>query len=385
MNALLSALTIAVLLAVPGAAETRPSRELPAIQIDDRGVAREREILEAALAKIKGTPTSRRLEPRRRRVPGAIVSFARFDDDPNPTLDGAFHGRTRLDRVPTEIVLNEKLAASTGTLIVETLAHELYGHALIVPEAAKEGVDIGWLVEHEGFSLAVGDLIAREAGEPARDEDRIDWIAESTAAYCDGVLFTDSPQRIELSLAEARDPKAAVAARLVELARRRTWISSRRRAYAAWTFRLDQLESVHGLDPRSTADLRESLRGLADDAIPQRQAILDAAEPHLRTVQTWLDEPEGKIWIATMTAVAASPVAARLEREWARLGIEIRARRAEETSKDGRPSAAPLVRQLTWDDLGALVEKDRAAHPDHWTSEPRTDGPDVPWNLVRSQ
>lgn len=335
-------------------------------------------MLEAALARMRKSPTARRLEKRRRRFEPVIVSFGEISESTSTSIDSDLLGRTHYDDTPPWIVLNERLIVSTRTL-TETAAHELFGHDLIVPESRRTGADVSWLLENEAFSLAVGNLVALEAGEGTVDEDSIDWIAESTDTYRAEFLFKDSPAGIQLSLAEARDPCAAIAARLSELSRRRRSVEIRRKDMAVWNFELAHLEKEHGLDRLSVKDLQDDIDVWTSTIIPWRQALLDVAEPHLKTVQAWFEEPEGQAWVAELIAISTNPYSASLEAEWAGLGRSIAGARARlPRPPEAPPAPVPAVKQLTWDDVSALVKEDKEKNPNHWKDAPETEDP-VDW------
>ena len=159
------------------------------------------------------------------------------------------------------VLINQGLSVSTHAF-VETLAHELYGHGIILREAARERLDLGHLMENEAFSLAVGAVCALESGDSVMKEDLLDALSRSTSAYYAGFLFSDSAaQRLQLSLAEAGDPDAAIAARLDELARRRRHVALRSRDMAVWRWRLDHFERAHGADPRAAPAARVERQG----------------------------------------------------------------------------------------------------------------------------
>ena len=376
---------LAAILAWPASAAVRPSAHSSEIRIDDRGDARERRIIERALARIGSSPTARRLERRHRRLAPVTVSFAPISEGTATAIDVDLLGRTLVDQSPPAIKLNERLVVSTRTL-VEVLAHELYGHDLILREARERGVELGYLTVNEGFSLAVGYLIAREAGEAALEDDAVDYMAESTGTYCAHHLFRDSPERIELCLPEARDARSAIAARLKEVARRRRSLAVSKKDLAVWNFYLSHLEQSHGLDRRAVARLREDLDSTAKDQLPTRRALLDAAEPHLKKVLAWLDEPEGRGWVARMSAAWKNPYTAALHEEWAGIGRRTSELRASRPERPKPPDPRPAVQQLDWDEVSARIAKDRAEHADHFKNEPKTDPPVawiVPWPRER--
>ena len=65
-----------LLLAGPAAAKLRPVKSLPGLAVDDRGVPAEGVMLAKGLERLQGSETVRRMEARRRKIPGTmIVSF----------------------------------------------------------------------------------------------------------------------------------------------------------------------------------------------------------------------------------------------------------------------------------------------------------------------
>ncbi|MEK6537031.1 MAG: hypothetical protein AABZ63_06065, partial [Actinomycetota bacterium] len=202
--------------------------------------------------------------------------------------------------------------------------------------------------------------------------------------------FTQSPDRLELSRREAEDPRAAVKARLKELSRRRRSLEVRKRDFALWKWQLDHFERGHGLDPRSVADLRESLDGWMKTMLPLRRSLLDKAEPHLQECLRWFDETEGRAFLARMPGLSAHPYALALEAELSALGRRLAKLKSgkpapQATALKARASAAAeptasaaAVKQLDWDDITKMSDIDRAKHPEHWRNAPQTEPP-LPW------
>lgn len=369
---------LAALLLAPAWAGTAPSRAFPEVLIDDRGHPAERRALDAALTRLKRSPTARRLARRHRRLAPVVLSFAPISGSSSSGLEDTTLGRSLCAQDPPGILIDDRLAVSTRP-ITDILAHELYGHDLIVRAAPRSAGGVAGLMENEAWALAVGYVVALEAGDPTFADDAADWIAESTGAYYSQHLFSDSPERIELSLSEAREPRAAIAARLRELARRRRWVEIRKKDMEVWNFRLAHMEKAHGLDARSVRELQDSLDVFTSTLIPNRAALLNAAEPHLKSVQQWLDEPEGRAWEAEMIAVSTDPYAMTLEADWAALGRRLAELRARQPKPPEPPPSAPAeLKQLTWDEATALVDEDQAAHPGHWQGAPETEEP-VDW------
>ena len=249
---------LAALLLTPVSADTAPSLVFSEVLIDDRGHPAERIALNAALARLKRSPTARRLAKRHRKLAPVVLSFGPISRSTSSALEDTTLGRALFDRDPPGILIDERLVVSTRP-ITDILAHELYGHDLILRVAKQSANGIGWLMENEAFSLAVGHVVALEAGDPVFEDDAVDWIAESTGTYYSQHLFFDSPSRIELSLSEARAPRAAIDARLRELARRRRWVEIRKKDMTVWNFQLTHMEKFHGLDARSVRELQDSL------------------------------------------------------------------------------------------------------------------------------
>jgi hypothetical protein len=362
-------------------AETLPSKTLPGVSIDDRGRSSERSRLEAALGRLQRSATVRRMEARRRKQGAIVVAFAKLDTS-TKSFSGS-HGHTDVDHEPARVEINEALIGSHRAFF-ETLAHELYGHGVLLREAARLGLDLGHTIDNEAFSLAVGAAAALEIGEPIEDEARLDALAVSPSAYAAEVLFTDSPARIEFTLEEARDPRAAIAARQKELARRRLSVSGRRREALVWRWKIEHFEKVHRAAPETFGDLRASLDELTRETLPGRSALLDAAEPHLKEVAAFLNGKDGRAFIAGMVATAASPYMKTLDADLAALGrriAELRARRPKTTPAPVVPAAsiAPTVKQTDWNGLSVLEARDRRENPGHWTGAPEVQAPAPAW------
>lgn len=349
--------------------------------IDDRGRPAEGERLEAGLKRLQRSATVRGLEARRLKQGPFVVGFAALD-----TSTRAFsgvHGNTDIHRHPTRVSVNEELFISTHGFI-ETLAHELYGHGVLLGEDLALHQDIGHTIHNEGLALAVGIVAALESGAPVVEEPRLEALAVSTDAYAAEILFNDSGEkRIELTLDEARDPRGAIAARQKELARRRLSVDGRRRESWVWRWRLEHFEKVHRVDPRALADMRASVDGTLDSVLPEQRALLDTAEPHLKEVAAWLKEPEGRVFTAGMVAMSASPYMRARDAELAGLGRRIAALRASTPPAGPAPAAAPGVMQIDWSDLTAMCDRDRVENPGHWKSAPEAGGRPAPRWLAK--
>jgi hypothetical protein len=351
------------------------------VTIDDRGRPAEGERLEAGLERLRRSAAVRGLEERRRKRGPMAVGFAALDTS-TQAFSGA-HGNTDVHQRPTRVRINEGLFVSTHGFI-ETLAHELYGHGILLGEALALDLDVGHTIHNEGFALAVGMVAALEAGATVVEEPRLDALAVSTGAYAAEILFNDSKEkRIEFTLAEARDPRGAIAARRKELARRRLSVDGRRRESWVWRWRLEHFEKVHRVDPRALEDMRASVNGTLDSVLPEQRALLDAAEPHLKEVAAWLKGPEGRAFTAGMVAVSTSPYMRALDAELAALGRRIAALRASPPPAELSPAAAPgapAVEQIGWDALGDMCDRDRVENPDHWKRAPEAGGQAaLPW------
>ena len=358
----------------PAAAEIFPSKVLSGVSIDDRGHPAEGARLEAALKHLQRSATVRRMEARRRKLGPLVISFAALDTSTEP-FSGS-HGHTEVNRDSAQVQLNEVLYISTAAFI-ETLAHELYGHGVILRESARLGLDLGHTIDNEAFSLAIGAVSALELGDPIGDEARVDALTLSTSAYADEVLFTDSPSRIDFSINEARNPRAAITARQKELARRRLSLSQRRKEILVWRWQIEHFEKVHRTGPQIFKALRASLDN--DDVLSSsRRALLDKAEPHLKEVAAWLDEPDGRTFATGMVAASTSPYILSVDVELAALGRRIGELKAKRRSSPA-PSISPAAKQAGWGDLIGLGLRDRAENPDHWKGAPETSTAALPW------
>ncbi|MBI4347990.1 MAG: hypothetical protein HY553_14130 [Elusimicrobia bacterium] len=360
-------------LALTASAATRPPKALPRVRIDDRGSARERRLIEGALERIAATPTAQRLSARQARLPQVTVSFATFSRGAAP-LDEAW-GRVDYER--SALLLNDGLFSSTSYIVI-TLAHELYGHASIVPESERAGADIGLLMENEAYSLAVGHVISREAGERVDVPELIAALAQGVDAYYDEFVFDHGPDTLQLSLAEAHDPAGSVRARERELARRRRSVEIREKDMAVWAWQLEHFEREHGIARAMLANLRDSLDEWRGTILSGRRKQLETSAPRLRAVLEWFGEPEGRQYVRTMVAVSTHPYAAGLKAELAELCRRLAELMKADEEKPVAYAPSPEPKPYEWEDLQRLVDQDRREHPGHFKDEPSTEPP-LPW------
>lgn len=374
-------LVAALFLCLPASGALVESTALPGVLIDDRGSAKERAMLERGLELIARSATANRLEERRRRLGPFAVGFKKLDT--STTVFSGAHGETDIHADPPRANVNEEVMRSSHAF-VETLAHEIYGHGILLREKEYMNADIGHTIYNEGWSFAVGNVVALEAGEPVDEEPRLDALAVSTRTYALEVMFQDSKdRRVEFTFEEARDPRKSVAARLKEIARRRKSVDGRRRESLIWRHRLEHFTKVHRMNPEDFRELYDSVDGTLRFILPAQKELLDVAEKHLADVRDYFNEPEGKRFVAEMTALSKGPYLRSVAAEFAELSRRIGELRAPPSAPAAgsvsTPGPAPR-KQLTWDDLEDLRVKDLADHPEHWKGAPEPAAePAPPW------
>lgn len=369
----MSALALCLLLsAAPARAAVTPSRAFPGIRIDDRGRAAEREAIEGALAALQGSRAAREREALRRRARlEAVVVFDALD----APADAGLMGRAELDTGSARVLLKESLLTAPHGLH-QTLAHELYGHALTRGLAPKFlSSHIARLEEDEAHSSVLGAVAARELGYEEIPDARLDALLTGAGGYHAEVLFTDSPHRVTLSLAEARNPGEAVAARLRELARRRRTLDARDAGDRVWRAAFAHFEKAHRTPPAAFAAARASIEAWRKEVTAPRRALLDAAEGHLKEVVPFLATEEGLGYSRIMIALTRDAYPAALARETDGLARRLADLRKAAAAKAPPPAdeAAPAAPAgaLSWEAVQELYDRDHAEFPAHWKNEAR--------------
>lgn len=366
-----------VLLAGPAGAAVRPSKVLAGISIDDRGRAAERALIEKTLAGLQGSALAREREDARRRAWMKVT--VGFDPLKGPGDEG-LQGRALLDAgKDAKVLLSEALLAPGAAGLPQALAHELYGHVVTGTLARRAGADhLFRLEEDEADAAVAGAVIARELGLEETPDSRLDALIESTSAFHAAVLFTDSPSRIVLSLTEARDPRAAIAARLRELSRRRRTLADRDGGYRVWRAAFLHFEKVHRMPPAAFAAARADMVTWDKGMTAPRRALLDAAEPHLRDVIPFFDTEDGLLYEKTMIALSSSAFASSLAKSTAVLAARLAALRKASAEKAPAPAEAPPAAPagaLAWGDIQELYDRDHRDFPGHWKNEARSVAP----------
>ncbi|MFH2203341.1 MAG: hypothetical protein ABIJ96_09525 [Elusimicrobiota bacterium] len=339
--------------------------------IADRGRPEERAVIERALSALKKSPTAARLETRRDF--GYLVSFS------SDVAHKGGWGRADSGALPARILLSEGLIRSTGTIVAETLAHELYGHVLLGREVRSRGIETFLhLEENEAYSLAVGAAAACELGGVPAGETAAD-LGTGMDAYHQVILFLDSEQRrLSLSRGEALTPRKSVEARLAELARRRGSLEYVRSKNRHWFWFASHLMLAHGIEQERLKGVLDELRSWRDVHLPERRRLLDAAEAHLKEVLDWLPSADGRRFAADVRRAAAHPYAEEVEREILRLAEKIPACLARASAAAGRAPEGGGA--MGWDELQRIYNEDRRREPDHFAGAPEI-GPEIPWRI----
>ena len=352
------------------AAESTPGG-LPGAMIEDRGKPGERKVIEKALKELQRSPTISRLEKRRRF--DFTVSFAT-----GSSIEHGVWGRVSYSSRSARILVNESLIRSTRTQIMETLAHEIYGHALLQSETREKGVEhVLRLEENEAFAQAVGAVAACEVRGYAVNES-IFTLGKGAAAYHAEVLFTDSPERLSLDRDEAKDARGAVKARLAELARRRRHLEAAGKNAKHWLWFFAHLRYFHRIEARRLKGVTEETRAWLGAAHPARSLLLDTAEPHLLELTAWLDSKEGRDFTTEIREAASHPYTTDLGRRLGELGEKLASCQARRKADPPAPGAPAADDSLTWKEIQEMHRRDSGKHASYFKIAPPIASP-VPW------
>ena len=365
-------------------------RLLSRISFKDRNRLVEREALELLVTRMLRSKTARRMAERFVALGENVeVSFGAIENS-TVTLDGdtrtlsGIMGTTGMDGSTVAVRLNEMyFEQDAQPAYVDTLAHELLGHAAGNVEAKRAGVvdAYAFFTENEARAELLGWVVCGElgtaCGDEASDEARMTLMTQSTAAFRGELLF-DGGNVLLLDRGELADACGTYLSRQIELERRRKHVAVRDRELKVWDWRLAHAVSAHGIDPRSLEDMRDGVAYATTTILPGRTTTLDTAQPRLKERLDFCATPEGRSWSALLASQSTNPylaVAAGSARELRERFVSLRkARPSPPEIVDPRP----VVRQLGWSDLDAIRERDRKDHPEHLLGEPETPEP-VPW------
>jgi hypothetical protein len=164
-----------------------------------------------------------------------------------------------------------------------SIAHELFGHALDWSRAVKDGSfpAYDYADSAELNAKLVGWTIDQELGDPADKYDIDDYFADTTT-YMDRHRFDAPSHCLGLSRAEMADARAAYQARLDRLLSDRTYFKSRlpsSRNEIGW---IDHFIEVHGMKPGPFANLKKRLRLESGVEIPGELRVRRLSEGMLR-------------------------------------------------------------------------------------------------------
>lgn len=279
------------------------------INIDDHGVPAEKAALESLLARLMDSKTARELSVQFINE-GARVDLS-FEEIPNTrifTVDGVkvfrtSGGHTHTATVPPQVHLNRAYLEARKEDAPETLAHEMFGHALERKKAERFGVQDVYLDDQDEEANAglIGWTVGAELGNKV--EDGWAWIYMDNPANYHKRLKTNLPYYSRtLSTEEMKDPLSAYTKRLAEVNKLLPRIPIRRERYTILLKVTEHLpEPPHRMEASSFLTVREDISA-SIETLPGNEQNLNEIKSYLEKLIFAYSGEEGR---AKQEALAA--------------------------------------------------------------------------------
>ena len=271
------------------------------------------------------------------------------------------------NRLATPLVrIDAVLLSSAPEEVPETIAHEIFGHALSFYEAKKLGVAQAWgdAVEDEMLAEVVGDVVSRERGRTVGVMGEVGAeLLKSTMAYARMQWFGKVGYAGQISLEEKEEPAAALLTRLDAQTEELVRLNGVLDQVHLWRRRIGHFTSVHGEPVSRYVPLWSYVDDMEAANIEGRANLLAARTvvyDNLRFL-----EVEGGM---TLRRALRSPrYDGFLRARVAEIGA-LRARLATLGTVAPLPPVAGRVSHTddAWTVLEKKDEADRKKHPDHW-------------------
>ncbi len=326
--------------------------------------------LRAALKTAAGTPTGRERAERLAAGGWSVrIGTAAFgltiEREAGVDVPIGKAGNTDATVSPPLVRVDSVLLSGAPDVVPDTLAHEVFGHALSALEAKKAGVYDAWTSSAEDEMLAelVGSLVSRERGRPFHSDDSGARLIQSTASYVRLHWFGSAGQPGTISAEDASAPAEALRARLSAQTEEAARLDGVLDQIHEWQLQFMHFGTVHEISPERFESLWQYLEEsrLTNNAA---RADLDRARGAVYDKMVYLTLPEGLKLRRALASKSYARFAGQRRSELDRLRARLIALGA------GEPAPAPAgVATFTddrWEQLRKMVVRDLKDNPDHW-------------------
>lgn len=365
-----------------GASAKLGLRLLEKLELDDHGNPAERRLLENVVRRLMDSPTARRYTEDLLASGGrAKVSFEEVggyrvvEEGGKKTFHGIF-GETNFDGDIPHVRLNRQYLESDADFVMahapKALGHELLGHVVYHVKAAA--LDLVWpfryYKDNETLSGLVEWIITAELGEKLSNG-RMWQYLQSPDLYHRNLHVVAPFYAGTFDREEARDLEGTLRARQERVLREMRDGEEDARNWAQWKAIADHFTEHHQINPESLRQVRRTIEGSLENRRlgAKELAAIDSYVQHLLDA---LGQEEGRKWAAGFLQSMSHSFFAQVEEEVARLTRHLRhlveRRQAGEPEAPAEPPAPAEdgLRQITFDELGAMYREDLARNPGHW-------------------
>jgi len=258
------------------------------INIDDHGVPAEKAAMDSLLARLMDSKTARELSVQFIKEDAKVdLSFEEIPNTKIFTVDGVkvfrtSGGHTHTGTVPPQVHLNKAYLEARKEDAPDTLAHEMFGHALERKKAERFGVQdvYSYDQDEEANAGLIGWTVGAELGNKV--EDGWAWIYMDNPANYHKRLKTNLPYYAgTLSTEEMKDPLSAYNKRLTEVNKLLPRIPIRRERYTILLKVTDHLpEPPHKMEASSFLTVREDISA-SIDTLPGNEQNLNEIKSYL--------------------------------------------------------------------------------------------------------
>lgn len=350
--------------AVPG--KTELLKELKdRVTIGEDETPAERAALNAILSRMIDSPSARELaEQFVAEDARATLAFEEIPGTEIYTINGqktfwtsGGHAHTSYD-VP-EVNLNSAYMAAQKKYAPGTLAHELLGHSLAKYRASRAGAAAAqdYSRTEEANAGLIGWVVDTELGNKLDDGWAWKYLADPEDYYT-GLKTCLPYYAATLSREEMNDPLSAYRQRIEDTDKALNDLEAKKSRYETWKKRIEHFIGAHNMNPDSFKTLKEKISANLG-TIPNTETNLKDIKAYLQKLADYNSTEKGKRLFAVIAAQADNPYFQETENAIAKRSqhlADLMKGKSYETEQ-----VPPKAGQLTWDELEALWEKDKAS------------------------
>ncbi|HAZ08351.1 MAG TPA: hypothetical protein DCZ01_07505 [Elusimicrobia bacterium] len=249
--------------------------------------------------------------------------------------------------------------------MAETIAHEMFGHALEHQRAARDNFP-AWMLNlyrgDEANARLIGWLVLSELGAPLSDGDMWSYL-QDPERFHDRSALIDPYYAQSLSPAEMGDPLPVLRSRLEETRRRRERLDDEAVKMRKWRIIIEHLTAGHGMERRRFASISEDIENFLERELPRLMTYSHKVEDSLQNRIDFLDTEPGleQLWQLSQSSRSEylRSCEERISRYRARLGMQTQGRKPETRTP-------PPPDQIDEDGLETLYQDDLRDNPRHW-------------------